>query len=324
MANLTAVKPNSNSVTKYANQALAEYVLNKDTKDIIADALGQNRVQQFVSSMLVVANDTKLKDVEPVSLFNCCVKSASYNLPIDTNLGYAYPVPYKNKNGVKIAQFQMGVKGIYELAIRTGQYARLNVKEVKEGEYKGLDFFGEPIISWLPNHDSIKTIVGYMGAYELTSGLRKLTYWSNEELENHARKYSKAHINAIKTGSTADDLWTNDFDAMAKKTVLKDLLKYAPKSIELSNALQFDQAVIERDNGIETASYIDNSVIYDIDEQPIQQTAEFIDVEPETEPTSQNKQEHIFITYGEYKDNQSKYELIKYHSNTKQAEVVLK
>jgi len=258
-----------------AKSPLGELIATKEIKDTIIETLGKNRVQTFIGSALTVSQDPKLKDVEPNSLFYCLLKSATYNLPVDPNLGYAFPVPYKNEKNIKIAQFQMGTKGIIELAYRTGQYQRLNVKDVRQGEIIGYDFFGEAEIKWIIKDREKLPIIGYVAAFELTNGMRKRVYWDTYKIDQHSKKYSKAHQNALKYGKTGDDLWSNSFGAMAEKTVLKDLLKYAPKSVELQDALQFDQSVIQRKNGIVTPIYIDNkneynttneSTIYDIDD----------------------------------------------------------
>lgn len=307
----------------FSSLTLTDLFSTPEIRKTISDTLGVARVQTFIGSALTVAQDPKIKDIEPTSVFNCLLKSATYNFPIDPALGYAYIVPYKNKDKVKIAQFQMGTKGLVELALRTGQYKRLNVKEVREGEHAGLDFFGEPEIKWLKNREKLP-VVGYMAAYELINGMTKIVYWDINELKEHANRYSKAHQNAIKEKNFQDDLWTNDFDSMASKTVLKDLLKYAPKSIELQNALIFDQAVIERKNGVERAIYVDNDngteIIdaekeYDIPNEPEQTTKDVI--------SEEEKEAGIrIISYKEYIHNTDKYEKQDYPNGDNAFQVI--
>lgn len=309
-----------------AKSSLSELIATREVKDVITETLGKNRVQTFVGSALTVAQDSKLKDVEPNSLFSCLLKAATYNLPIDPNLGFVFPVPYKNDNGLKIAQFQMGTKGIIELALRSGQYQRLNVKDVKEGELLGYDFFGEAEIKWIIKGRDKLPVIGYMAAYELTNGMRKRTYWDIAKLKEHAKKYSKAHQNALRSGKTGDDLWSNSFAAMAEKTVLKDLLKYAPKSMELQNALLFDQSVIRRENGVETPMYVDNdsSIIeinantsYDIDnetgevitstKEKTKTSAKKITATENTEIVEENEEGIEYIDYDVYSKNKEQY-----------------
>lgn len=312
------VVSNGNSVT---DGTFGDLIMKKETKDLIENALGKSRMQSFIGSALSVAQDPKLKDVEPTSLFNCLLKSAAYNLPSEQSLGFVYYIPYKNKDGVKVAQFQLGVKSIVDLAYRTNKYKRLNVKDVRQGEINGYDFFGEVQIKWITENRDKLPIVGYMAAFELTNGMTKRVYWDIQKIQEHANKYSKAHQRALKDRDTSEDLWTQNFGVMAEKTVLKDLLKYAPKSVELQEALRFDQAEIRRENGVETAVYVDNddetpkfdeSKVYDIDEDGVIQNKE------EEKPKAKSKTEPVvaeddsdpnvkIIMYRDYLNNKEQY-----------------
>ena len=193
---------------------------------------------------------------ERASLLGCALKATSMNLPFDQNLGFAYAVPYANK-----AQFQMGYKGYIQLAQRSSQIQQLNAREVREGEYKGDDMMGEPVIEWLPVEErEEKEIVGYMAGMKLVNGFTKIIYWSKAKIEKHADRYSQAYRYAKKVGQ-ADAVWINNFDAMAKKTVLKDLIsKYAPMSVAMQDAIKYDQSVILTDpeTGTEEIIYVDN------------------------------------------------------------------
>lgn len=308
----------TNLVVKNEN-TVANLLNTEDTKSLIVKTLGKNRMQAFMGSVLTAMQDAKLQDVEPQSLINCFLKAATYNLPIDPNLGYVFPVPYKNKDKIKVAQFQMGTKGIVELALRTNQYKRLNVMDVREGEVTGYDFFGEVEIKWISDKRETLPIIGYMAAYELTNGMRKRVYWDNEKIKKHAMTYSKAHQYAVKTNDTSEDLWANNFGAMAEKTVLKDLLKYAPKSIELQNALKFDQSVITRNNGVETPIYVDN------EDNDFIETQEYdIDAVIDSEEV---KNETLIIPYSTYLKDKDKYKIAdenSYDEKTKTIKVIKK
>jgi len=138
-------------------------------------------------------------------------------------------------------------KGYIQLALRTGQYKIIGVREVRKSELKGVDqFTGDPIIEF--NLDSQEEeIVGYYAYYELLSGARKTLYWPVSKLRNHGQKYSKTY-----TGG----LWKYNFDDMAKKTMLKQLIgKWGIMSTELEMASKYDQAVV-KNNG--TPDYVDN------------------------------------------------------------------
>lgn len=319
MAQVVKKETNKGKNELVASSSLNELIATKEIQDTITQTLGKARVQTFIGSALTVAQDPKLKDVEPNSLFNCLLKSATYNFPIDSNLGYAYPVPYKNEDGIKIAQFQMGTKGIIELAYRTNKYKRLNVKEVRQGEITGYDFFGEVQIKWAMNNREKLPVVGYMAAFELTNGMTKRVFWSVEDIKEHANKYSKAHQYALKSKNTSEDVWTKNFNAMAQKTVLKDLLKYAPKSVELQNALQFDQAVIQRKNGVETPIYVDSdnvggeeidpNKVYDIDENNGGEEIVINDTNSTQSAEVEDDEDILYIDYKtEYVPNKDIYE----------------
>lgn len=161
-------------------------------------------------------------------------------------LGYAYVIPYGTK-----AQFQIGWKGLVQLAMRSGHYKSIGVEVVREHEFKGFSAWKEPIID-MSREDLTQPIVGYFAYFKLVSGGEKCIYWSKEKCEAHAHLYSKSYGNGSST-----DKWTHQFDEMALKTVLKQLLsKWGLSSVELTAAISYDQAVIE-DNG--TPNYLDNA-----------------------------------------------------------------
>lgn len=145
-----------------------------------------------------------------------------------------------------------------QLAIRTGQYQSIGCDVIREGEYLGRDkLTGEPIFEF---HDDItKPVVGYYSYFKLTNGFTKVLYWSKEKCQEHAKTYSKSYGNG-----SATDLWTNSFDTMALKTCLKQLIsKWGIMSVELQNAIKYDQAVVEDEKPV----YIDNPRTPNEDEQ---------------------------------------------------------
>ena len=195
--------------------------------------------------------------------------AASLDLPIDKNLGYAWVVPYGNK-----AQFQMGYKGYIQLALRTGQYRNINVIEVYEGELIKWDRLTEEIELDFEQRKSDK-IIGYVGYFELLNGFRKTVYWPKEDIERHRKRFSKSDFG-----------WKNDYDAMAKKTVIRNLLsKWGILSIEMQ------QAYIEDVSEGET---IENTKDEIIDAEIID--ADFVEDEKESEsnPKEQEQEELPF------------------------------
>ena len=235
---------------------MSSFLTTENNKKYLESLLG-NKTQAFITSLsTMVGSNPTLNKCERASLLGCALKAASMDLPFDQNLGFAWTIPYGNK-----AQFQMGYKGFVQLAQRSSQIQQLNAREVKEGEYKGDDIMGEPIIEWLPvDEREEKEVVGYMAGMKLINGFTKIIYWSKQKIEKHADRYSQAYRYAKKAGQT-DAVWISNFDAMAKKTVLKDLIsKYAPMSVEMQQAIKYDQSVIltDPDTGTEEVVYVDN------------------------------------------------------------------
>lgn len=198
-------------------------------KQRFEEVLG-SRAPQYISSIVNLVNgDTNLKKCDQMSVVASCMVAATMDLPVDKNLGYAWIVPYGNK-----AQFQMGYKGYVQLALRTGQYKAINVIDVHEGE----------LVEWNPLTEELKidfskkesdAIIGYAGYFELLNGFKKSTYWTKEQITKHKNKFSKSGFG-----------WKNNFDAMARKTVLRNMLsKWGILSIEMQNAYTADQAVIK-------------------------------------------------------------------------------
>ncbi len=226
-------------------------IKNSKTQDYLQQVLS-NKKDSFVNNLVaLVANNVKLQECEPTSLLYAGIKATALDLPLDSNIGCAYVIPYKdNRNKTTVAQFQLGYKGFIQLAIRSGQFKTLNVTEVKEGELGEFDLLtGTMKFTAVANRHE-KATIGYVAYFCLTNGFEKTFYMTKEEVEAHATKYSQTY--KYKGG-----VWQENFDLMAKKTVLKLLLsRYAPLSVEMQTAITSDQAVIKADG---TASYIDNS-----------------------------------------------------------------
>lgn len=246
---------------------------NENVKARFQEILGK-KAPGFISSILSVANSNiLLQKADPKTVMNSAVIAATLDLPINPNLGFAYIVPFGGQ-----AQFQLGYKGFVQLAMRSGQYKTINVREVYEGEivsenkFTGEYEFGER---------TSDKIVGYMSYFKLVNSFEKFLYMSKEELEKHGKKYSQTY----KRGS---GLWATDFDSMAKKTCLKQLLsKYGILSIEMQRAQTFDQAVVKNDlieDNVDEAEieYVDNPNDSDARKQAIKealQEAEIVDTE---------------------------------------------
>lgn len=231
-------------------------IASEQTQNYLQQVLHE-RKSSFVNNITaLVSNSANLQECVPMSLVYAGLKATALDLPLDPNLGFAYVIPFKNnKKGVTEAQFQIGYKGFIQLAIRSGQFLLINVTDIREGELKGEDILtGEMSFSRVPDRES-KPIVGYAAFFKLTNGFSKTMYMTVGEVKAHAGRYSQTYSSKNEYIRKASK-WATDFDAMAKKTVLKLLLsKYAPLSVEMQNAIQNDQAVID-DQG--EAQYLDN------------------------------------------------------------------
>lgn len=240
-------------------QLFNQTITNTKTQDYLASVLGEKK-GQFVSNLTsLVANDKNLQECEPVTTMYAAMIATSLDLPLNKNLGFAYVIPYKNnKEGKTEAQFQMGYKGLLQLAIRSGQFSTINVTDIREGEIETFDLLtGEIKFTAKPNREQLP-VIGYASFFRLNNGFAKTLYMTKSEVEAHGLRYSQ-------TFSSKNDYvrksskWTTDFDAMARKTVLKLLLsRYAPLSVEMQKAVTSDQAVFRNDT--DTPTYIDNDV----------------------------------------------------------------
>ena len=187
----------------------------------------------FMSSVISVANgNPQLRNDEPMSIIGAAMVAATMQLQVIPTLGQCYIIPYGKK-----AQFQVGYLGLLQLCQRSGQFKKILAAPVHEGEYVSGDEFDEEYVFDKKQKKSDK-VIGYMAKFELLNGFTKVAYWDIDKVKAHATKFSQA----FRAGFNSP--WKSDFDAMAQKTVLKSILKFAPKSIEMQNAVTFDQSVI--------------------------------------------------------------------------------
>lgn len=231
--------------------SITEY-LKKDTVVNNISSVLKDRTPQFITSVVSLVNtNEKLAIADRRSLLNACLVSAALDLPINQNLGYAYIIPYRDsKTGITFAQFQMGYKGFVQLALRSKQFQTLNVTDIREGEIKEFDrLSGEIKFDWADENEREKLkIIGFIAYFRLLNGFSKQLYMTVEELKKHGVRFSQTYKKGF-------GMWKDDFDAMAKKTVLKLLIsKFAPMTTEMTKATEADQALV-KDDGFE---YIDN------------------------------------------------------------------
>ncbi len=255
-------------------QLFNRQITNPKTQDYLQTVLGTKK-SSFVNNLTaLVANNAQLQVCDPMTVMYAAIKATALDLPLDPNLGYAYVIPYKNnRTNQTDAQFQIGFKGFIQLAMRSGQFKTINVRDVKEGEIIGEDFIsGENQYKRLSeNRESAKTI-GFVAYFELVNGFRKSLYMSGDEINHHAEKYSK-------TFRSNNSTWKTEFDAMAEKTVLKRLLsKYAPMSVEMQMATKYDQGIIRDNDNVEYMDSPQNETNIEDNEQATELFADALDV----------------------------------------------
>ena len=212
------------------------------------------RAQRFIASITsAVATNPALQDCDPPTILSGALLGESLGLSPSPQLGQYYLVPFRNnRKGCNDAQFVLGYKGYVQLALRSGYYKHLNVIAVKAGELVRFDPLTEDVEIDL-NPDELareaSSTVGYLAMFEYLNGFRKTIYWSREKMEAHALRYSKGY--AAKKGYT---FWEKDFDAMAFKTMLRQLIsKWGIMSIDLQTAFEQDTIVESSEDYVEAA-----------------------------------------------------------------------
>lgn len=255
---------------KTFNQTITAPATQKYLTDLLHERMGV-----FVSNLTaLVANNVNLQCCEPYTLMFAALKATALNLPIEPSLGMAHVIPYKNKKrGVTEAQFQIGYKGFQQLALRTGQYKRINTTEVRQGEIgKRNRLTGQIDFNFIEDEaERLKApIIGYVNYFCLLNGFESTLYMSKEEMEAHALRYSQTY-HSTDAYTKSQSKWTTDFDSMAVKTVIKlNLSKNGVLSTELQEAILADQSVMREENKYE---YTDNEEDAIIDAQKAQEVA---------------------------------------------------
>lgn len=228
--------PKQPSVNSLMNTVLDGEGMRKRFEDLLG-----KRAPQFISSIVSMVNaDKNMQQAfyeSPMTVIQSALKAATFDLPIDQNLGYAYIVPFKNFKkdlGTKKmeATFILGWKGMHQLALRTGAYKTINVVDIREGELKKYNRLTEEVdISFVEDENEREKlpVIGYVGYYRLVNGAEKTIYMSVKAIENHEKKFRK--------GEYQGKGWRDDWDAMARKTVYRILIgKWGVMSIDYQTA----------------------------------------------------------------------------------------
>jgi len=272
---------NSKTLTPGENKkpAFSMMINSKNYQRMINNTLGDpNRCKRFVASITsAVANTPALQDCQSSSILAGALLGESLNLSPSPQLGQFYLVPFNDKKaGVKKAQFILGYKGYLQLVMRSGQVKKINAVEIKQGELIKFDPLNEEIECKLIedwNEREAAETIGYYAFFELINGFRKAIYWSKEQMMSHADKYSmafsrQAYID-IQEGRIAEkdmwkysSFWYKNFDDMAKKTMLRQLISKGgcPMSTEMMMAYEKDNSLNDVDDNGDFITVPENSV----------------------------------------------------------------
>ena len=266
----------NNSLAKKQKMGLTAYLTQDAVKNQINSVVRGKNGTRFVSSIISAVQTTPaLQECTNPSILSAALLGEALNLSPSPQLGQFYMVPFDNrKKGCKEAQFQLGYKGYIQLAIRSGYYKKLNVLAIKEGELVHYDPLEEVVEVNLIEDDILREeapTMGYYAMFEYENGFRKTMYWSKKKMLAHAEKYSFAFyknggaksLELLEQGKIPEkemwkysSFWFKDFDGMALKTMLRQLIsKWGIMSIDLQKAIDKDMAVIQEDG---SAEYVDN------------------------------------------------------------------
>lgn len=276
----------ANAVATRQKTGITTYLSNEAVKKNIMSVIGEKGTQKFISSVVsAVQANPALAECSNSSILSAALLGESLNLTPSPQIGQFYLVPYQDKERGSQAQFQIGYKGYIQLAVRSGQYRKIVASEVKDGEivfYNPIteEFTLKPILD-MKTRESLPT-VGYYAMFELTNGFRKELYWSREQMESHARRYSRGYARDLQK-HTAYTFWSKDFSGMAKKTLLRQLIsKWGIMSIEMEKGFAGDMGVINEDG---TVDYIDNKVtaedVIESHQDEVAENANTVDIEVE-------------------------------------------
>ena len=246
-------------VAKKKATGFTAYLTADAVKEQINKVVGSKNGTRFISSIVsAVNNNTMLQECTNSSILSGALLGESLNLSPSPQLGQYYLVPFKDKNkGTTLAQFVLGYKGYLQLAIRSGQYKKINVLSIKEGELVRYDPLNEEIeVNLIEDEEEREKAptIGYYAMFEYTNGFKKAMYWSKAKMEAHAIKYSAGYA-ADKRKGNQYTFWSKDFDGMAYKTMLRQLIsKWGIMSIDLVTAIDADMAIVNEDG---SKSYVE-------------------------------------------------------------------
>lgn len=191
------------------------------------------RFTRIVTS--AISTTPQLAQTTPQSFLGAMMTAAQLGLEPNTPLGQAYLLPYKNHGRLE-CQFQLGYKGLIDLAYRSGQVTIIQAHEVRENDEFSYSFGLEPTLHHVPARSDRGQVVCYYAMFRTKDGGFGFEVMSREDVEAHAKRYSKSYGGSFSP-------WSTNFDEMAKKTVLKKCLKYAPLKSDFVRAVASDETI---------------------------------------------------------------------------------
>ena len=244
---------------KPAQQSPVLQMLKKrSVQDRFEELIGARSATFITSLIQVVQGNDRLQQADPQTVLNAAATAATLNLPVNPSLGFAWIVPYKVK-GKMVAQFQIGWKGYVQLALRTGSYSRINVVTVYENQFDSWNELTEELKADF-SVEGQGGVAGYVAYFRLNTGFEKVSFWSRQKVEGHAKRYSKGYASGSSTWNDGED----GFNSMGMKTVLSNIIrKYGIMSVEMESALLADHAV---QKNLGEYSYVDNPPALDLEQ----------------------------------------------------------
>lgn len=239
----------SNSLTTQKKSTFSVFMASDAVKQKINQMMSGKEGGKFITSLIsLVANNPAIAKCDHSTILASALLGESLKLSASPQLGQFYIVPFNDtKNNRTVAQFQLGYKGYIQLAIRSGYYKKLNVLAIKEGELKQYNPLDETLEVNLIEDDEVREqtpTIGYYAMFEYQNGFTKTLYWSKAKMQAHAQKYSQSYRKDLKN-KTSWNYWAKDFDGMAFKTMLRQLIsKWGLMSIDFQTAITNDMAVI--------------------------------------------------------------------------------
>ncbi|SMB95494.1 recombination protein RecT [Desulfonispora thiosulfatigenes DSM 11270] len=248
-------------------------VMEPEIKKALPSVITPERFTRMALSAISV--NPALAECTPKSFMGALMNAAQLGLEPNTPLGQAYLIPYRNK-GVPEVQFQLGYKGMIDLAHRSGEFTNIYAKEVYENDVFEYEFGLEPNLVHKPASNNRGNTIAYYAVFKLVNGGFGFEVMSKDDITNHARKYSQGFNSKYSP-------WSNNFDEMAKKTVLKKVLKYAPIKVEFVKQVTEDGSI--KTEISENMTEIQDENVFEVEYEAVENSTVESEPDSQLEPT---------------------------------------